>query len=181
MAGDFFLLFFRAIRTKTFNSRRIKHIQESMRPQYDIRRAGARDLPRIGKIERASFGREAYDCKLFAHYLKKCGDLFLVAERGRKICGYLLACMRGPAAELVSVAVAPEFRGKGAASALLESALRRLTRRGAARLHLVVRVDNVAARAFYEKYGFRRLRLVPGYYEDGSDGIAMTRLVRRMS
>jgi [ribosomal protein S18]-alanine N-acetyltransferase len=150
-----------------------------MRPQYGVRRARARDLPRIGEIERASFGREAYDCKLFAHYLKKCGELFLVAERGGKICGYLLSCFRGPVAELVSVAIAPEFRGKGAASALLEFALRRLARRGAARLHLVVRVDNAAARAFYEKYGFRRLRIVPGYYEDGSDGIAMTRPVRR--
>ncbi|HLI84948.1 MAG TPA: ribosomal protein S18-alanine N-acetyltransferase [Bryobacteraceae bacterium] len=152
-----------------------------MRPQYGIRRAGARDLPAIGKIERASFGREAYDCKLFAHYRNKCGDLFLVAERGGKVCGYLLSCMRGPAAELVSVAVAPEFRGKGAASALLESLLRRLVRRGATRLRLVVRGDNAAARAFYEKYGFRRLRVVPGYYEDGGDGIAMTRPVRRMS
>jgi ribosomal-protein-alanine N-acetyltransferase len=83
----------------------------------------------------------------------------------------------GQSAELVSVAVAPEFRCKGAASALLESALHRLARRGAARLHLVVRVDNRAARAFYEKYGFRRLRLVRGYYEDEGDGIAMSRLV----
>jgi [ribosomal protein S18]-alanine N-acetyltransferase len=151
-----------------------------MRPQYEIRRARTGDLPRIEKVERASFGREAYDCKLFAHYLKTCGDLFLLAERGGKVCGYLLSCLRGSAAELVSVAVAPESRGKGAASALLESVLRRLARRGAARLHLVVRVDNAAARAFYEKYGFRRLRAVPGYYEDGSEGIAMTRPVRRI-
>jgi [ribosomal protein S18]-alanine N-acetyltransferase len=156
-----------------------------MRAQYRIRRAGTRDLPLIEKIERASFGLEAYDCKLFAHYLRKCGELFLVAERpystqprGGKICGYLLTCLRGHAAELVSVAVAPDFRGKGAASVLLESVLRRLARRGAARLHLVVRVDNSAARAFYVKYGFRRLRVVRGYYEDGTDGIAMSRPVR---
>jgi [ribosomal protein S18]-alanine N-acetyltransferase len=149
-----------------------------MRAQYRIRRANAGDLPRIARIERASFGREAYDCKLFAHYLRKCGEIFLLAERNGKICGYLLSCLRSPAAELVSIAVDPAFRGKGAASALLESALRRLARRGAARLHLVVRVDNRAARAFYEKYGFRRLRLVRGYYEDDSDGIAMSRPVR---
>jgi [ribosomal protein S18]-alanine N-acetyltransferase len=153
-----------------------------MQAQYRIRRAKAEDLPRIAAIERASFGREAYDCKLFAHYLSKCGEVFLVAERNGKLRGYLLSCLRGPlpgqAAELVSIAVAPDFRGKGAASALLESALRRLARRGVGRLHLVVRVDNRAARAFYEKYGFRRLRLVRGYYEDEGDGIAMTRPVR---
>lgn len=148
-----------------------------MRAQYQIRRAVARDLERIGEIERASFGREAYDRKLFAGYLRSCGELFLVAERAGKICGYLLCCLRGPSAELVSVAVAPEFRGFGTASALLESLLRRLRRRGAARLHLVVRVTNRAARGFYAKYQFRRVRTVPGYYEDGGDGISMSRRV----
>jgi [ribosomal protein S18]-alanine N-acetyltransferase len=147
------------------------------RAQYQIRTAVAKDLERIGEIERASFGREAYDRKLFADYLRNCGNLFLLAERGGKICAYLLCCLRGPSAELVSVAVAPEFRSSGAASALLESLLRRLRRRGVARLHLVVRVTNRAAQALYTKYQFRRLRRVPGYYEDGGDGISMSRPV----
>jgi len=163
-----------------------------MRPQYEIRRATLEDLERIGEIERASFGREAYDRKLFAYYMEKCGGVFLVAARRNarvgkaprrgKLCGYLIACLRGGrlagSAELVSIAVNPATRGKGAASALLESALRRLARRGAERLNLVVRATNGPARAFYEKYGFRRLRTVPGYYEDGGDGVAMSRPVR---
>jgi len=149
-----------------------------MRARYRIRRARTGDLHRIGEIETASFGREAYDRKLFAAYLRTCGELFLIAELAGNICGYFLCCLRGPSAELVSVAVAPEFRASGAASALLESGLRRLRRRGAARLHLVVRVNNRAARAFYEKYQFRRLRIVPRYYEDGGDGISMSRPVR---
>jgi [ribosomal protein S18]-alanine N-acetyltransferase len=148
-----------------------------MGAQYSIRRAAARDLDRIGEIESASFGREAYDRKLFADYHRTCGPLFLVAERRGRICGYLLSCLRGAAAELISVAVAPEDRGNGTASALLDSLLRRLRRRGALRLRLVVRVRNRAARALYEKYGFRRVRRVPNYYEDGGDGIAMSRPV----
>jgi ribosomal-protein-alanine acetyltransferase len=151
-----------------------------MRAQYKIRRAASGDLDRICQIEEASFRQQAYDRKLFAAYLSKCGGLFLVAERHDKICGYLLSCLRGTSAELVSVAVAPEIREKGAASALLESLLRRLRRHGTARLHLVVRVNNWAARAFYEKYGFRRLRAIPGYYEDGGDGVAMSRPVARV-
>ena len=163
-----------------------------MREQYKIRRAAPGDLERIGEIEDASFGAEAYDRKLFAYYLRRCGDLFLVAVRRNardtetrprwKICGYLLACLRGGrlagSAELVSVAVDPAARGRGTASALLESALRRLARRGAAKLNLVVRVGNRAARAFYEKYRFRQLRTIPAYYEDGEDGLAMWRPIR---
>lgn len=163
-----------------------------MRAQYKIRPALPGELERILEIERASFGREAYDRNLFAYYMDKCGSLFLVAARRPargskaqprgKFCGYLIACLRGTrlgaSAELVSVAVDPAARGRGAASALLESLLRRLGRRGAGRLNLVVRATNGPARAFYEKYGFRQVRIVPGYYEDGGDGIAMSRLVR---
>jgi len=152
-----------------------------MRVQYKIRRAAPLDLDRIVAIEVASFGREAYDCKLFAHFLRQCGDLFLVVERNRKICGYMVTCIRAGRsafrAELVSVAVDPAKRAKGAASALLDSTLRRLRRRGVERINLVVRAGNRPALAFYEKYGFRRIRRVTRYYEDGADGIAMARPV----
>jgi [ribosomal protein S18]-alanine N-acetyltransferase len=152
-----------------------------MRVQPRIRRAVPADLPGILSIEGASFGRDAYDCKLFAHFLRECGGLFLVVERNRKVCGYMITCIRvtrgHERAELVSVAVDPVHRTRGAASALLDTTLRRLSRRQVERIDLVVRVRNQPARAFYEKYGFRRMGRVKGYYEDGADGIAMSRPV----
>jgi ribosomal-protein-alanine N-acetyltransferase len=78
-------------------------------------------------------------------------------------------------AELVSVAVEPLFRGKGVASALMKSTLLRLRRRGTRRLGLMVKLTNVEARGFYEKYGFAKVRLVRRYYEDGQDGILMVK------
>lgn len=156
-----------------------------MKARFAIRPAVLADLDRILEIEAASFGREAYDRKLFAHYLRRCGPLFLVITRRKRVVGYMITCLRGRpgrlprkhVAELVSVAVDPSMRQAGAASALLESTLGRLQRRGATRLHLVVRVTNKPAQAFYEKYRFRRLRVLPGYYEDGGDGIALSRPV----
>jgi ribosomal-protein-alanine N-acetyltransferase len=133
------------------------------------------DLDRILEIEQASFGNDAYDRNLFADFFHECGGLFLVAEGRRGVCGYSVTCIRGVRAELVSIAVAPAQRGKGAASALLESTLRRLRRRGVARFGLIVRSTNHPARAFYEKYGFRRIRVVSGYYEDVEDGLSMTK------
>jgi ribosomal-protein-alanine N-acetyltransferase len=150
--------------------------------QYRIRRVVLRDLSRIQEIENSSFGREAYDCKLFAYYFHRCGGLFLVAERRGRICGYIITRPRGTgSAEVISIAVDPAVRGSGAASALLESTLRRLRWRRVARLHLVVRVGNRAALAFYEKYGFRRIRRLAAYYGAGRDGIAMSRPVRLTS
>jgi ribosomal-protein-alanine N-acetyltransferase len=145
------------------------------RPPHTVRRLRLADLDRIMEIERASFGDEAYDRNLFAEFFRYCGELFLVAEQNRKVQGYMIACIRGERAELVSVAVDPAARRKGAASALMESTLRRLRRRGIARISLMVRVANDRARAFYERYGFEKVGRAPRYYEDGADGWRMAR------
>ena len=148
-----------------------------MSGRFDVRRLKRMDLDRIMEIERASFGVDAYDRNLFAEFLDTCGDLFLATERSGKIQGYLIACRRGRRAEIVSVAVDPACRGQGAASALMESAFRRLRLRGVARLVLMVKATNHPARAFYEKYAFKNVRRVRRYYEDGSDGWLMAREV----
>jgi ribosomal-protein-alanine N-acetyltransferase len=137
----------------------------------------ASDLDRIQQIEHASFGKDAYDRNLFAEYLRKCGGLFLVSLRGRRICGYILTCTRAnsASAEVISLAVDPAAREKGAASALMASTLRRLRRRAIPRLILMVKVTNKPARRFYEKWNFTKVRLVRRYYEDGRDGVLMSR------
>jgi ribosomal-protein-alanine N-acetyltransferase len=150
-----------------------------MDKQFAVRRVRQRDLDRILEIETASFGADAYDRNLFAEYTRKCGGLFLVAERGTKICAYSITAISpgrpGDRAELVSVAVDPAFLGKGAASALMDGTLGRLRRRKIIRLGLMVKATNRRARAFYEKYGFRKLRRVAGYYEDGADGLSLAK------
>ncbi len=149
--------------------------------EYTVRRFTPDDLERIVEIERACFGREAYDRNLFAEYFRRWGELFLVAANGRNICGYVIACIRGERAEVVSLAVEPPARGKGAASALLAATVRRVRRRGATRLGLTVKVTNARAMAFYEKSGFRKLRRVRRYYEDATDGFIMTKQLGRQT
>jgi ribosomal-protein-alanine N-acetyltransferase len=162
-----------------------------MLKRYSIRRARAADLDRIMEIERASFGRDAYDRNLFAEYTRKCGELFLVAERARKVWGYAVSCLlarqaarlvarQSPEfprkrAELISVAVDPRALGTGAAKALMDSILRRLRLRGVTRLSLMVKVTNARACAFYRKYAFKKIRIVRGYYGDGQDGWLMAK------
>ena len=150
--------------------------------QYTVRPVEPADLDRILEIERASFGRDSYDRNLFAEYALKCGSLFLVCERSFKVWGYAIACLSGrrrgdvlPEAELVSLAVDPAARRTGAAKALLRSTLRRLRARRVARLRLMVKVTNQAARTFYETFGFEKVRTVRGYYEDGQDACAMAK------
>jgi [ribosomal protein S18]-alanine N-acetyltransferase len=136
------------------------------------------DFDRLLEVERACFGADAYDRALFREYYSARGTVFLAAEGSHRLLGYAPACVRGDRGELVSIAVNPPDRGIGAASALLESVCRRLRRRGAVRLSLMVREDNTAAQALYTRYGFRRARRVRGYYEDSADGLLMLRTLQ---
>jgi ribosomal protein S18 acetylase RimI-like enzyme len=53
--------------------------------------------------------------------------------------------------------------------------LRRLRLRGVVRLGLMVRSTNRKALAFYKKFGFQKVRIVRGYYEDRHDGLLMAK------
>lgn len=68
-------------------------------------------------------------------------------RRARKRGGYLIG----------NVVVHPEWRGQGVASALMEAAIDRLSRRGAHWVGLEVRDDNGVARRLYEGFGFREV------------------------
>jgi ribosomal-protein-alanine N-acetyltransferase len=148
-----------------------------MPSRFSVRPVKTADLDAILTIEAASFGKEAYDRNLFAEYARLCGGMFLVANKGSKVIAYSITCIRGNRAELVSIAVAPDHRGSGAGSALLDSTLRRLRHRPVARLALTVKANNDPALAFYKKYGFRKLRRIPDYYEDATDGIYCVKLL----
>jgi ribosomal-protein-alanine N-acetyltransferase len=149
-----------------------------MQKRFSVRPFRPNDMDKILVIERASFGPDAYDRNLFAEYARLGGTVFLVAASTRGAAGYSLACMSAKSAglaNLVSIAVHPKARGKGAASLLLTSTIRRLKLRGAERLTLMVRQSNAPALRFYERHGFTGLRRAPGYYEDGEDGLLMRR------
>jgi ribosomal-protein-alanine N-acetyltransferase len=147
-----------------------------------IRSFRTEDMEDILRVENSSFRRFAYDSKLFAEYAGARESLFLVAGRGRRVCGYAIARTRQGAhrhaAELVSIAVEPLARGQGVASLLLENTFRCLELRGIRRVSLTVRAGNRRAQALYRRFGFRRERIVPGYYEDGADGLRMAATLR---
>ena len=63
-----------------------------------------------------------------------------------------------------NIAVHPSRQGCGLGRLLLDAALRRVMGEGATRCHLEVRASNGAARALYEKLGFRLDGLRKNYY-----------------
>ncbi len=135
------------------------------------------DLRRILQIEAEAFHEHAWAADLFQQYASNCDNLFFVAKLKRVIVGYSIACLTNQRAELVSLAVLKRFREQGIAQKLLSQTLRKLklTRVGA--LSLTVRRDNLNAIRFYRRYGFVRTHTIPAYYEDGTTGWRMKKML----
>ncbi|MFT3728504.1 MAG: ribosomal protein S18-alanine N-acetyltransferase [Terricaulis sp.] len=85
-------------------------------------------------------------------------------------------------AELLTVAVVPDARRRGLGAALVTAVGVAALVRGAASMHLEVAEDNDAARALYEKLGYKQVGRRPAYYagERGPiDAIVMRRTLPR--
>lgn len=107
------------------------------------------------------------------------GAIGLIAEAGGRPGGFLLARAAGGEAEILLLAVAPDRRRRGLATALLEAACRRARDLGARACFLEVAVDNGAALALYRRTGFVRSGARPGYFERAEGPPADALVLRR--
>lgn len=86
--------------------------------------------------------------------------VFLIAEPG----GFLIGRVIADEAELLTVAVLPEARGRGLGTRLVATFLGEASARGATTAFLEVAADNMAARALYANAGFAETGRRPRYY-----------------
>lgn len=107
---------------------------------------------------------------------------FLLTEPG----GFLIGRAVAGEAELLTIAVAPNARRKGAGARLVAGFLEQATARGADTAFLEVAADNAAAQTLYSRMGFaetgRRRRYYATATGAGVDAILMARpLTQRVS
>jgi ribosomal-protein-alanine N-acetyltransferase len=144
--------------------------------KLELRRLQLSDLDAIERIERASYPTP-WSRSMFASELAKPSSLSLgaVDEAGRLV-GYLVLSRYVDAWHVMNVAVAPESRRQGIATALLRQLLDQ-TRGDAQRGYtLEVRVSNRGAITLYERFGFRPKGVRRGYYTDNrEDALIMWR------
>jgi tRNA threonylcarbamoyl adenosine modification protein YeaZ/ribosomal-protein-alanine acetyltransferase len=117
--------------------------------------------------ETAQWSRESYAI------LSDQGHLAWVAVGDGAVGGFFLARIVGNEAEILNLAVDPAKRRAGVASALLNEALAECRVRGANNVFLEVRESNSSAIHFYEKQGFTRTGLRPGYYREPEEAAVL--------
>ena len=98
------------------------------------------------------------------------GAVFLVAEvevnAASKVAGFAAFHQVLDEADLRNLAVAPEYRRRGVARALIEAACDRLQQTGTKRVFLEVRVSNEPALSLYHALGFVLHSRRKNYYRD---------------
>lgn len=127
------------------------------------------------RLESASFAEDAFSETIFLYQLAKQPDGFIVARKGGRVVGYVLATGWRGQGLIMSIAVLPEFRRRGVGTSLMGSALSYLARTYD-RVYLQVDAENTASIGFYRKLSFRETgRVFPRYYPNGHDALEMAR------
>jgi len=145
-----------------------------------IRPLGYSDLPQVIGIERRAF-TTPWSLAMFVLELSKPSGLCLAAVDDRdRLQGYLICARYDTVWHLMNIAVDPDLRRRGIATALLEQMIERA---GADREYtLEVRTSNAGAISLYERFGFRPAGTRPRYYRDnGEDAVIMWRTAQTIS
>jgi ribosomal-protein-alanine N-acetyltransferase len=147
-----------------------------MRKALEIRRLSYADLPQAIAIERRSFPTP-WSLAMFVLELSKPSGICLAAIRDDRIVGYLICSRYDTVWHVMNVAVEPDLRREGIATALLDRLFGRADRPGA-QYTLEVRMSNEGGIALYERFGFHSAGLRRGYYHDNKeDALSMWRTV----
>ncbi len=140
----------------------------------------ARHISRAVEIERLSFP-DPWPASFFVSELENpfCRYIAAEDEADGRLMGYAGFQYVLDEGYINNIAVSPEYRRKGVASALLEALIEMALELGLSFLTLEVRAGNAPALALYSVFGFKPVGRRKSYYErPREDAILMTRLLK---
>jgi ribosomal-protein-alanine acetyltransferase len=133
------------------------------------------DVAAVADLERAALGADAWSETAVGAELLGETRVALVAVADGEVVGYVAVVATADTADLTRLAVAPDQRRHGIASALLAAVADRVARLGIARMVLEVAEDNGAAIALYDGVGFSVISRRERYYRSGAAALVMER------
>ena len=122
-------------------------------------------VPQIALLERECFA-DPWSQQSIASELHNPLSLWLVAQEGQTLLGYVGSQTCLDETDMMNIAVSPASRRQGVARALIEALVSALRERGSKQLTLEVRASNGPARQLYESLGFLQVGLRKNYYRN---------------
>jgi ribosomal-protein-alanine N-acetyltransferase len=102
---------------------------------------------------------------------------FLVSE-GEESAGCIIGRIAADEAEIITIAVLPQYRRQGIAKKLMHHFENDLRSRGVLTVHLEVSISNNVAEQLYLTHGYTKTGMRPGYYREGGalvDAVTMAK------
>lgn len=131
-------------------------------------------VPQIALLERECFA-DPWSQQSIASELHNPLSLWLVAQEGQTLLGYVGSQTCLDETDMMNIAVSPASRRQGVARALIEALVSALRERGSKQLTLEVRASNDPARQLYESLGFLQVGLRKNYYRNPKEDALILR------
>ena len=140
-----------------------------------IRAATTDDLDSLVRLEQRTFDYSRINRRNFRRLLQSPSAHFWVVVEHQQVIAYAIALSRKNSRywRVYSLAVDTHHRGKGLARAMLAHIVTEAKKAQCAGLSLEVKSDNQGAITLYQRFHFETVDLLPGYYDDGTDGLKM--------
>jgi ribosomal-protein-alanine N-acetyltransferase len=140
----------------------------------EIEAANLMDLGALRQLENVCFGNDAWPLLELIAVLTWPDVIRLKAVESGEMVGFIAGDPRQSrgAVWIATIAVDPRFRRRGIGSALMLECERRAQ---LPIVRLTVRISNQGAISLYEKLGYRTSDIWRAYYNDGEDGLVMSK------
>lgn len=131
-------------------------------------------VPQIAALEQICFSDPWSEASVRYECSNPLSD-WLVAVEDERVVGYVGSQSVPPEADVMNLAVAPEYRRKGIGSALMQALTELLHTNGMESLFLEVRASNDPAIALYQRFGFVQVGRRKKYYVNPTEDALILR------
>ncbi len=138
-----------------------------------IRRAVLSDVARLAAIEALQPASAGWGENGWQTELNTSAAQIWCAEQNDEVAGFVSLRLAAGLAEILNVAVHPQYCRQGVGSALLAQVWRTLKEQGAQEVTLEVNAQNIAATALYKKMGLTEMGRRKKFYHHTDDALIM--------
>ncbi len=121
---------------------------------------------------------EQYNPSIFNYFYETFPEGFIIAEKDYKIVGFIIGIITNRnIAKILMISVDDRFRRQKIGNKLLFEFIRIIKNRNIRIFELEVKVDNISAIKFYQKYNFEIVNKIIQFYQNGEDAYNMKLIV----